>query len=127
MYYIASPRISNVLELFIDLNGASKGYDISNYKTIDPLYGDINDVDALRDMLHKKGMKLVLDLVVNHTSDEHEWFQESRKSKDNPYRDWYIWRPSKYDTDGKRQPPNNWDSHFQGLYSPCLHAPAEPG
>lgn len=59
-------------------------------------------------------MKLVLDLVMNHTSDQHEWFQESRKSKDNPYRDWYIWRPPRYDAQGNRQPPNNWDSHFQG-------------
>lgn len=59
-------------------------------------------------------MKLVLDLVVNHTSDQHPWFKESRKSKDNPFRDWYIWRPPKYDAQGNRQPPNNWESHFQG-------------
>lgn len=59
-------------------------------------------------------MKLVLDLVVNHTSDQHAWFKESRKSKDNPFRDWYIWKPAKYDADGNRQPPNNWTGHFQG-------------
>jgi glycosidase len=59
-------------------------------------------------------MKLVLDLVVNHTSDQHAWFKESRKSKDNPFRDWYIWRPPRYDAQGNRQPPNNWESHFQG-------------
>lgn len=60
-------------------------------------------------------MKLVLDLVVNHTSDQHEWFKESRKSKDNPYRDWYFWKPPKYDAEGNRQPPNNWTGHFQGV------------
>jgi glycosidase len=59
-------------------------------------------------------MKLVLDLVMNHTSDEHEWFKESRKSRDNPYRDWYIWKPPRYDEQGNRCPPNNWQSHFQG-------------
>ncbi|KAK2600227.1 hypothetical protein QQS21_005023 [Conoideocrella luteorostrata] len=90
------------------------GYDISDYRVIDPPYGDISDVDLLRDKLHERGMKLVLDLVMNHTSDQHEWFKESRKSKDNPYRDWYIWKPPKYDADGNRCPPNNWQSHFQG-------------
>lgn len=91
-----------------------QGYDISDYRVIDPLYGDIRDVDVLRDRLHERGMKLVLDLVMNHTSDQHEWFQESRKSRDNPYRDWYIWRPAKYDANGNCFPPNNWQSHFQG-------------
>lgn len=90
------------------------GYDISDYKKIDPPYGDVNDVDVLKDKLHERGMKLVLDLVVNHTSDQHEWFKESRKSKDNPYRDWYFWKPPRYDADGNRQPPNNWTGHFQG-------------
>ncbi|KAH6997603.1 family 13 glycoside hydrolase [Ilyonectria sp. MPI-CAGE-AT-0026] len=90
------------------------GYDISDYKTIWPPYGDVSDVDVLKDKLHERGMKLVLDLVMNHTSDEHEWFKESRKSKDNPYRDWYVWKPAKYDADGNRQPPNNWQAHFQG-------------
>ncbi|KAJ4150923.1 hypothetical protein LMH87_011650 [Akanthomyces muscarius] len=90
------------------------GYDVSDYRAIHPPYGDISDVDTLKDKLHERGMKLVLDLVMNHTSDQHEWFKESRKSKDNPYRDWYIWRPPRYDVQGNRQPPNNWDSHFQG-------------
>ncbi|KAG6977797.1 Alpha-glucosidase [Fusarium oxysporum f. sp. conglutinans] len=90
------------------------GYDISDYYTIDPPYGDVSDVDVLKDKLHERGMKLVLDLVMNHTSDQHEWFRESRKSKDNPYRDWYIWKPAKYDSEGNRHPPNNWDAHFQG-------------
>ena len=90
------------------------GYDISDYKTIDPLYGSIEDVDRLMDGLHKRGMKLLLDLVVNHTSDQHEWFKQSRSGKDNPYRDWYIWRKPTYDKQGKRCPPNNWISHFHG-------------
>ncbi|KAK1467912.1 alpha amylase [Colletotrichum cuscutae] len=90
------------------------GYDISNYKKIHEPYGTVADVDTLKDKLHDRGMKLVLDLVVNHTSDQHEWFKQSRSSKDSPYRDWYIWRKPKYDAQGNRQPPNNWASHFQG-------------
>ncbi|KAF4841726.1 Alpha-glucosidase [Colletotrichum siamense] len=90
------------------------GYDISNYREIHAPYGTVADVDELKDALHARGMKLVLDLVVNHTSDQHEWFKQSRSSKTNPYRDWYIWRPAKYDANGNRQPPNNWKSHFQG-------------
>ncbi|KAJ0313418.1 uncharacterized protein N0V96_002517 [Colletotrichum fioriniae] len=90
------------------------GYDISNYKKIHEPYGTVADVDTLKDKLHERGMKLVLDLVVNHTSDQHEWFKQSRSSKDSPYRDWYIWRKPRYDAQGNRQPPNNWASHFQG-------------
>ncbi|CAL3969805.1 hypothetical protein PZA11_007621 [Diplocarpon coronariae] len=90
------------------------GYDISDYRTIDPRYGDISDVDKLIAELGKRGMKLIMDLVVNHTSDQHEWFKQSRSSKENPYRDWYIWRPAKYDADGTRHPPNNWQAAFQG-------------
>ncbi|KIE01863.1 Alpha amylase, partial [Metarhizium majus ARSEF 297] len=116
-------RIDYLKELGVDIVWLSPifkspqhdmGYDISDYKVIDPPYGDITDVDVLRDALHERGMKLVLDLVMNHTSDEHEWFKESRKSKDNPYRDWYIWKPPRYDEQGNRCPPNNWQSHFQG-------------
>lgn len=92
------------------------GYDISDYKNIDPQYGSIGDLDRLMDALHTRGIKLVLDLVVNHTSDQHEWFKQSRSGKDNPFRDWYIWRKPRYDREGKRQPPNNWVSHFQGIF-----------
>ncbi|KAK4075487.1 CAZyme family GH13 [Trichoderma aggressivum f. europaeum] len=102
-------RVDYLKDLGVDI-----GYDISDYRKIDPIYGDISDVDTLKDKLHERGMKLVLDLVVNHTSDQHEWFKESRKSKDNAFRDWYIWRPPKYNAQGNRQPPNNWESHFQG-------------
>lgn len=69
---------------------------------------------ALIDETHKRGMKLILDLVINHTSSEHAWFKESRSSKTNPKRDWYIWKPPKYDAEGNRQPPNNWGSYFSG-------------
>jgi glycosidase len=90
------------------------GYDISDYKAIDSQYGSIADLDHLTEGLHERGIKLLLDLVVNHTSDQHEWFKQSRSSKDNLYRDWYVWRKPKYDQEGKRQPPNNWVSHFHG-------------
>lgn len=85
------------------------GYDISDYKAILADFGTMGDFDLLLEETHKRGMKLIMDLVINHTSDEHEWFIESRSSKDNPYRDYYIWRPGK---DGKE--PNNWESIFNG-------------
>ncbi|MDN6640903.1 MAG: alpha-glucosidase [Tetragenococcus sp.] len=86
------------------------GYDISNYKDIQGEFGTMQDLDELLEKVHKRGMKLIMDLVINHTSDEHEWFIESRSSKDNPYRDYYIWHPGK--KDGSR--PNNWESIFNG-------------
>lgn len=85
------------------------GYDISDYKDIMADFGTMADFDELLEQVHARGMKLILDLVINHTSDEHLWFIESRKSKDNPYRDYYIWRDGK---DGKE--PNNWESIFHG-------------
>ncbi|KAF2855885.1 glycoside hydrolase family 13 protein [Plenodomus tracheiphilus IPT5] len=87
---------------------ADMGYDIADYESIDPSYGTLADVDNLIAELKKRDMKLVMDLVVNHTSEEHAWFLESRSSKENSKRDWYIWKPAKYDKDGNRQPPNNW-------------------
>ena len=69
------------------------GYDISDYRNVDPLFGTLEELRELTDGLHARGMKLVMDLVVNHTSDEHPWFVESRSSKENPKRDWYWWRP----------------------------------
>lgn len=85
------------------------GYDISDYQDIMDEFGTLADWEELLAGMHARGIKLVMDLVVNHTSDEHPWFQESRKSKDNPYRDFYIWRPGR---DGRE--PNNWGSHFSG-------------
>ena len=89
---------------------ADFGYDISDYTGIDPLFGTMADFDALMSAAHAAGLKLILDLVPNHSSDQHPWFVESRKSRDNPKRDWYIWREPA--TDGG--PPNNWMSEFGG-------------
>lgn len=86
------------------------GYDISDYQAIMAEFGTMNDFDQLLEGVHQRGMKLILDLVVNHTSDEHPWFIESRSSKDNPKRDWYIWEDPK--PDGSE--PNNWESIFNG-------------
>lgn len=85
------------------------GYDISDYQEIMAEFGTLADWEELIAGLHARGIKLIMDLVVNHTSDEHPWFVESRKSKDNPYRDYYIWRPGK-----EGQEPNNWVSFFSG-------------
>ncbi|MEU9291402.1 alpha-glucosidase [Streptomyces sp. NPDC048275] len=80
------------------------GYDISDYQDIDPVFGTLADFDRLLAAVHERGMKLVMDLVVNHTSDEHPWFLESRSGRDSPKRDWYWWRAE----------PNNWGSFFSG-------------
>ena len=85
------------------------GYDISNYRGIMKDFGTMEDFDRMLAAAHERGIRIVMDLVVNHTSDEHPWFVESRKSKDNPYRDYYIWREGK---NGKE--PNNWGSCFSG-------------
>ena len=90
------------------------GYDISNYEEIYPPYGTVAEADKLIEECHNRGIRIIFDLVVNHTSDQHAWFKESRSSKSNPKRDWYIWRPAKYDKDGTRRPPNNWRAHFGG-------------
>jgi oligo-1,6-glucosidase len=81
------------------------GYDISDYQDVDPLFGSLGDVDDLIAGLHSRGMRLVLDMVLNHTSDQHPWFVESRASRDNPKRDWYFWA---------EEPPNQWPSLFGG-------------
>ncbi|SHP66953.1 alpha-glucosidase [Mycobacteroides abscessus subsp. abscessus] len=85
------------------------GYDISDYEDIMEDFGTMTDFDALLAAVHDRGMKLIIDLVPNHTSDEHQWFIESRQSKDNPKRDWYIWRDGKDEAE-----PNNWESIFGG-------------
>ena len=89
---------------------ADNGYDISDYEAIMPQFGTMADFDALLTGVHQRGMRLVLDLVVNHSSDEHDWFAQSRSSKTNPYRDYYIWRPPS----GTGGPPNNYQSFFSG-------------
>lgn len=84
------------------------GYDVSDYENIDPMYGTLADLDRLESNAKKHGIRIIMDFVMNHTSDQHKWFLASRSSRTNPYRDWYIWR------DGKApgQPPNNWESLF---------------
>lgn len=82
------------------------GYDIFDYKEIDSMFGTMNDFDELLNKANQLGIKILVDLVINHTSDKHQWFLESKQSKDNPKRDWYIWK------DGKQI--NNWRSCFGG-------------
>ena len=121
--YQIYPRITGKLdylkELGIDVIWLSpvykspnddNGYDISDYQAIMDEFGTMEDFDRMLATAHEKGIKIMMDLVVNHTSDEHKWFIESRKSTDNPYRDYYIWRPAK--EDGSL--PNNWGSCFSG-------------
>ena len=95
---------------------ADNGYDISDYEDVDPLFGDLAQLDELIAGLHERGMKLVMDLVVNHTSSAHAWFQESRSSKDNPKRDWYWWRPARegFEAGTPGAEPTNWGSAFSG-------------
>src|ERR1700722_8884327 len=84
------------------------GYDISDYENIDPAYGTLADFDRLVAEASKRDIKIIMDMVMNHTSDKHKWFIESESSKTNPKRDWYVWRDGK----GPGQPPNNWQSLF---------------
>ncbi len=86
------------------------GYDISDHCDIDPIFGDLKDFDYLLDEVHKRGMRLLMDYIPNHTSDQHPWFIESRSSKNNPKRDWYLWQDAK----DPQTPPNNWLSVFGG-------------
>ncbi|MDF9277343.1 alpha-glucosidase [Arthrobacter sp. EH-1B-1] len=92
------------------------GYDISDYRRIDPTFGTLEQFDELLEGVHRRGMKLVMDLVVNHTSNEHPWFVESASSTDNPKRDWYWWRDARegFDTGEKGAEPSNWGSAFSG-------------
>ena len=84
------------------------GYDISDYENIDPAYGTLADFDRLVAEARKRDIKIIMDMVMNHTSDKHKWFIESESSKTNPKRDWYVWKDGK----GPGQPPNNWTSVF---------------
>ena len=93
---------------------ADYGYDISDYRNIHPDYGTLEQFRRVLDRAHQLGLKVILDLVINHTSDEHPWFLESRKGRDNPYSDYYIWRDPKWKGES-RLPPNNWFSQFEGL------------
>jgi alpha-glucosidase len=91
------------------------GYDVSDYENIDPMYGTLKDFDHLEWQARKDNIRIIMDFVMNHTSDQHKWFLESESSKTNPKRDWYIWRdPKGFTPDGKPIPPNNWISDFGG-------------
>ncbi len=92
---------------------ADYGYDISDYMDIHPDYGNLDVFRQVLDGAHERGMRVFMDLVVNHTSDEHRWFQESKKGKDNPYHNYYYWRPGRT-VAGRKLPPNNWTSVFEG-------------
>lgn len=94
---------------------ADFGYDVADYCAVDPVFGTMDDFDALLAACHDKGIKLMIDLVPNHTSDEHEWFRQSKRSADNPYNDWYIWRDAiGLDASGAPLPPNNWRDALTG-------------
>ncbi len=86
------------------------GYDVADYTGVEPAYGTLDDFKRFLDGAHERGLRVVLDLVLNHTSDQHYWFKESRRSKTDPRRDWYVWRPGK----AEGVPPNNWQSAFGG-------------
>jgi len=91
------------------------GYDISDYESIDPQYGTLADFDNLVTRAKKRHIRVLMDMVMNHTSDKNQWFIESASSRTNPKRDWYIWRdPKGFTPDGKPIPPNNWTSLFGG-------------
>ena len=109
--YIASLNVDGIWfsPLYPSPN-ADYGYDISDYKSIHPDFGNLEVFRQVLDGAHERGLRVFMDLVINHSSDEHEWFRQSRRSRDNPYRDYYYWRPGK----GKKRPPNNWDSLFEG-------------
>lgn len=109
--YVASLGVDAIwISPFYPSPMADFGYDISNYVDVDPIFGTLADFDALLVAAHARGLRVILDLVPDHTSDQHPWFQESRGSRDNPKRDWYLWRDAAADGG----PPNNWLSNFGG-------------
>ena len=114
--YLAKLGINVIwLSPVFDSPNVDNGYDISDYFAIMSDFGTMEDFDEILETAHKHGIKILMDLVANHTSDEHPWFKESRSSKDNPYRDYYIWKdPKGFDEDGNPIPPNNWASEFGG-------------
>jgi len=93
---------------------ADCGYDVADYVNVEPEYGTLDDFKVFLDEAHKRDIRVILDMVFNHTSDRHAWFAESRSSCDNPKHDWYVWRDGRIGPDGERLPPNNWESAFTG-------------
>jgi alpha-glucosidase len=116
-------RLDHLVELGVDAiwlspiypsPGHDVGYDVSDHTAVDPLFGTEADFDRLVAEAHGRGIRVILDLVMNHTSDEHPWFQASRASRDGPYADWYLWHDPAGYADGRPLPPNNWLSWFGG-------------
>ena len=94
--------------------GFDVGYDVADYDAIDPIFGTLDDFDRLVAEAHRRGIRLMLDLVMNHTSSEHSWFEQSRRDPNGPYGDWYLWRDGRQGRLGRRSAPNNWSSFFGG-------------
>lgn len=109
--YIASLGVDAIwISPFFQSPMKDYGYDVSDYNKVDPIFGTNEDFEKLLDEAHKRGIKIIVDMVLSHTSDQHEWFKESRKSRDNPKSDWYVWADPKPDGSA----PNNWQSFFGG-------------
>jgi len=109
--YIASLGVDAIwLSPFFKSPMVDYGYDVSDYRDVDPMFGTLEDFDELIDAAHSRGLKIIIDQILSHTSDQHSWFKESRKSRDNAKSDWYVWADSKPDGN----PPNNWVSVFGG-------------
>ncbi|MFL5778640.1 MAG: alpha-amylase family glycosyl hydrolase [Chloroflexota bacterium] len=102
---------------------ADFGYDVADYCDVDPDYGTLGDFDRLIEAAHRRGIRLIVDIVPNHSSDEHPWFRASRSSRDDPKRDWYVWADPKPDG----SPPNNWRSHFARVSGPAWTLDAATG
>jgi alpha-glucosidase len=103
---------------------ADFGYDVADYCDVDPIFGTLKDFDEMLKQAHRRGIKVMVDLVPNHTSDDHEWFNQSKQSREDKYSDWYIWRdPKGHDKKGRPIPPNNWLGMFDGesawIYEPA--------
>src|SRR5690606_16667212 len=110
--YVASLGVDAIwVSPFFRSPMADFGYDISDQRDVDPLFGTLDDFDRLLEKAHRLGLKVMIDQVFSHTSDQHPWFQESRRSRDNPRADWYVWADAKDDG----TPPNNWMSLFGGV------------
>jgi alpha-glucosidase len=109
--YIASLGVEGIwISPFLKSPMKDFGYDVSDYRDVDPLFGTLDDFKTLLAEAHKRGLKIIMDMVFSHTSEEHPWFQESHKSRDNPKADWYVWADPREDGN----PPNNWLSLFGG-------------
>ncbi|MEM8591967.1 MAG: alpha-amylase family glycosyl hydrolase, partial [Pseudomonadota bacterium] len=109
--HVASLGVDSVwLSPFFTSPMKDMGYDVANYRDVDPLFGTLADFDALLERAHELGLKVIIDQVLSHSSDQHEWFKESQSSRDNPRADWYVWADPREDG----MPPNNWASVFGG-------------